>query len=131
MGIVTALLSGAVVWWQVTKSNLINKGKEECVQVINEETVKQLEDALAAEKSARADLIAKMTAVVAANQKAEERKRELSVQLDYLRGIIIQQRETDETYRTWSDTALPDGVVDRLRNAAAGSGPGTLRDSSN
>lgn len=117
VGIVTALLGGAGLWWYKYKEGLRDEGAQECVQEIERATVEALENALAAERRALADLRAKMDAVAAANQEAIERKNELSNQLDSLRGMMEEQKKNDETYRAWSDTPLPDGVADRLREA--------------
>lgn len=122
-GVVALSLGTAAIMWHNHKEGLREEGIQECVQEINQATVGALEDALAAEKLAAADLRASLAAAVAANQEAIERRNELSSQLDYLRGTIEEQRENDETYRAWADADLPDGVAGRLREAA-GSPPG-------
>ena len=83
---------------------------------------------LAAEKSARADLVAKLAAAAAANQEAINRRNEAEAKMRTLAEEMRTQRENDETYRAWSDSNLPDGVASRLRGEAAGSNPSPLRD---
>lgn len=117
VGIVTALLGGAGLWWYKYKEGLRDEGAQECVQEIERATVEALEAALAAEKSARAELRAKMDAAAAANQEAQERREIAEANLRTIEAQMRTQRETDETYREWADTPLPDGVADRLRQA--------------
>ena len=126
--LVALLLSGGAWKFHTWKEDLIHKGQQVCVQEINKETVEQLQAALAAEKSARADLAVRLAAAAAANQEARDRRNELSDQLASLRGKMAEQRKNDETYRAWSDSDLPDGVASRLRSEAAGSDPSPLRD---
>ena len=126
--LITSLLSGLAWKWHAFKEDLIHKGQQICVQEINKETVLQLEAALAAEKSARADLTAKLNAAALANQEARDRRRALEDQLTSLESQMENQRETDPDYKEWSDTALPDGVADRLRDAQTGDNPSPLRD---
>jgi chromosome segregation ATPase len=104
--------------WYTFKQGLISEGRQVCVQAINKDTMEQLQSALAAEKSARADLTARLTAAAAANREARERRVEVEASLKTLEAEMRAQRETDETYRKWSDTPLPDGVADRLRKQA-------------
>lgn len=117
VGIVTALLGGAGLWWYKYKEGLRDEGAQECVQEIERATVIALENALAAEKRALADLRAKMDAVAAANQEANERRQIAEANLRTIEAQMRTQRETDEDYREWADTPLPDGVADRLREA--------------
>jgi hypothetical protein len=111
------LLSGAGLWWYKYKEGLRDEGAQECVQEIERATLIALENALAAEKAAAADLRAKMDAVAAANQEAIARRNAAESTIASLRKQVEEQRENDETYREWSDTPLPDGVADRLRQA--------------
>lgn len=118
LGVVTTLLSSAVLWWYNYKQDLREEGIQECVQEINQETMDALEDALAAAESANAALRANLIAAARVNQEATERRREAEASLRTIEAQMRTQRETDETYREWSDSALPDGVADRLRQAA-------------
>lgn len=119
LGGVVALLLGGGAWkWYDFKQKLREAGMQECVQEINQATVDALVAQLQNEKAANAALIARLEAAAAANREATERRKLLKKQLDYLRGIMEGQRETDEVYREWSATVLPDGVADRLRQAA-------------
>lgn len=131
LGVVTVLLGGLAYKWHVFKEDLIRKGQQVCVQEINKETVAQLQDALAAEKSARADLTARLNAAAAVNQEAKDRRVKVEASLRTLEAAMRTQRETDETYRAWSDTPLPDGVADRLRNQASVGAESTVRDNQN
>lgn len=123
VGIVTALLSGVGLWWYKFKSDLRTEGAQECVQEIERATVEALESALAAEKRANADLRAKMDAVAAANQEAIARREAAESTIASLRKSMERQRNEDPTYREWSDTPLPDGVADRLREARRSASP--------
>lgn len=118
--VVAALLGTAAIMWHNHKEGLREEGRQECVQEINQATIDALESALADEKRASAQLRASLIAAARVNQEAVERKNELSSQLESLRGMMEEQRNEDPTYREWSDTALPSGVADRLRQAAGG-----------
>ena len=124
-----ALLLGGGAWkWHAFKEDLIHKGSQVCVQEINKETVEQLQLALAAEKSARAELTANLIAAARVNQEARERKNALEDQLSDLQTQMENQHELDPNYAEWSDTPLPDGVADRMRDAQAGDNPSPVRD---
>lgn len=129
--LIALLLSGVAWKWHTFKEDLIHKGQQVCVQEINKETVLQLEAALAAEKSARATLAANLAAAAAANQEARDRHRDLEDQVGSLQTQMENQRESDPDYKEWSDTPLPAGVADRLRDAAAADNPSSVRDDSN
>jgi len=131
VGIVTLLLGGGVTWWYKFKADLRAEGEQECVQVINEETLQQLQIALAAEKTARAELQARLEVAARANQEARIRRNILEQRLNELNRQRLQQKENDNEYRAWSDTDLPNGVADRLREAGAELDPGTIREDSN
>lgn len=118
-GSIALILGVVTIKWHDYKESLVHKGQQVCVQEINKETVQQLQDALAAEKSAHAELTANLIAAAAANQEARDRKRELEDKLTKLEHQMAEQRKNDETYRAWSDSDLPDGVSSRLRDEAA------------
>lgn len=117
-GLVAASLGTAAIMWHNHKEGLKEEGYVECVQEINKETVEALENALAAERLAAAQLRASLAAAVAAGMEAEERRQEAQLHLSALAMEMEAQRNEDPTYREWSDTALPDGVSERLRQAA-------------
>jgi hypothetical protein len=127
-GILALTLGGGALWWHNYKEDLVHKGQQVCVQEINKETVAQLQAALAAEKSARAELTANLIAAAAVNQQARERKLDLERKLTSLERQMAEQRKTDETYRAWSDSNLPDGVASRLRDEAGSDNPSPFRD---
>ena len=131
LGLVTLLLSGAALKWHNFKEDLIHKGQQVCVQEINKQTVADLEAALAAERSAFADLTARMAADAAVSESARNRHRDLQDQLSDLERAMEKQRKTDETYKAWSDAPLPDGVAARLLNQSAASNSSPVRDDSN
>lgn len=116
--LVALLLGGAALKWHNHKQGLIDEGVELCVQEINQATMTALEDALADERSANATLRASLIAAAAVNKEALERRTQAEANLRTLAAEMRTQRETDETYRAWSDTGLPDGVASRLREAA-------------
>lgn len=116
--VVALLIGGAGLKWHFHKEGLINEGVALCVQEINAATLTALESALADEQIANADLRASLVEAAAVNQAAAKRKNQLQIQVSGLERAMAKQRETDETYRAWSDTTLPSGVADRLREAA-------------
>ena len=116
--LVAALIGWAAIAWHNHKEGLKEEGRIECVQEINQATMVALEGALADERSANATLRASLAAAAAVNQQALERRNELETQVTGLEKAMAEQRRTDETYRAWSDTGLPDGVAGRLREAA-------------
>jgi len=127
-----ALLLGGGAWkWHAFKEDLIHQGQQVCVQEINKQTVIDLQNALAAEKAAHAELSAKLIATAEENAESRERRAALERQVSDLKTAMAEQEKTDETYKEWAGTDLPDGVAERLRNQAAGGNPGALRDDSN
>lgn len=118
--VVTALLGTAAIMWHNHKENLRDEGAEECVQEINQATIDELEAALAAERSAVAELRANLAAVAAANEEATKRRVEAEKLSQRLRRQIEEQKKNDQTYREWTASDLPDGVAERLREADRG-----------
>ncbi|TFH46053.1 MAG: hypothetical protein E4H01_10690 [Lysobacterales bacterium] len=129
--LVALLLGGAALKWHNFKEGLIHKGQQVCVQEINKETVQQLQDALAAEKVARAELSAQLTAIATENQASRDRRVELEKQLSAAQRAMAEQRKNDETYKAWADAPLPAGVGERLRDQAAAGHSGAVRDDRN
>lgn len=115
---VALLLGGGALTWHNHKEGLREEGIQECVQEINQATVDALEAQLSDERKANAELAASLEHANQVNALALDRRRELETSLTALAAEIEQQRKNDETYREWSDTDLPDGVADRLREAA-------------
>ena len=126
--LIASLLSGAAYMWYNFKKNLVEQGTQICVQEINQETMEHLARALADEKSARAELTAKLTAAAVVNQTARDRHQRLQQQLTALEVAMAEQARTDNEYKEWGDTPLPSGVADRLRQSGAGSDPSPVRD---
>lgn len=120
--LVASLLSGSYAWWHNHKQNLREEGMQECVQEINQATMDGLELALADERSANVALTASLVAAAAVNQEAIARRVEAESNSTALKKQMEIQRNEDPEYREWADTTLPDGVADRLRQAA-GSAP--------
>ena len=128
VSLVALLLGGAALKWYNFKQKLVDKGTQVCVQEINKDTMLQLEEALAAEKAIRIELAEELKLADQENASARGRRRELETSLNALATEMRKQRNEDETYKKWSDTPLPDGVGDRLRNQATGGDPGPVRD---
>lgn len=116
--LIALLLSGAALKWYSFKEGLIDEGVQICVQEINQATMIALEDALADERSANAALTASLVAAAAVNQEATARRVAAESNSIALRNQMENQRDVDPNYKEWSDTPLPDGVADRLRQAA-------------
>lgn len=116
--IVVSLLGSAGLMWHNHKEGLKEEGRLECVQEVNKATMDALEIALADERSANAALRASLVAAAAVNQEATERRREAESTIASLQEQMETQKNEDPTYREWSDAPLPDGVADRLRQAA-------------
>jgi len=117
-GLVALLLGSAALMWHNHKEGLKEEGRLECVQEISQATIDALEDALADEKRARAALRASLIAAATANQEAVARRNESESRLEELQTQMEEQKNEDPEYREWSDTTLPSGVADRLRQAA-------------
>ncbi len=130
-GVITLLLGGVVTWWYSFKSDLRDEGEQKCVQLINEETMLQLQAALVDSQAARAELQARLEIAARVNQDARIRRNMLERRLLELDRQRLQQKENDNAYRTWNDTALPSGVADRLRDAKAGAHKSAVRENSN
>ena len=118
-GITVALLLGGVALkWHNHKEGLREEGRIECVQEINQATIDELEQQLADKGAANAKLAEELDRANQENALALDRRRELETSLTALAAQIEEQRNNDESYREWSDTTLPGGVADRLREAA-------------
>jgi len=117
---VAMLLGGAALTWHNHKEGLREEGIQECVQEINQATVDALEDALADERAAYALLLAHAEKTAQENALALDRRRELETSLTALAEQMEKQKNEDPEYNEWSDTTLPGGVADRLREAARG-----------
>lgn len=113
---VAALLSGLAVWWYDTKHDWEEQGRQECVQLINEETHKRVVDALARSELRRQELNKQLSDLRIENELARERERRANEKLLLFQNSVRAQEENDEEYRKWADDPLPDGVADRLRN---------------
>lgn len=120
-GVIGLILAGGAWTWHSFKENLIHEGQVACIQEINKQTVIDLRNALADERLVAADLRARAAADADANEEARDRLWESQATVSNLNRQIREQRKTDETYKSWSDTSLPNGVADRLRNAGSGS----------
>lgn len=130
-GAVALLLGGAGLFWHNFKQDLRDEGKRVCVQVINEETVLALQDALAAERATATRLATMMVAAAKESEQARARLRESKSKMDALSLARKEQEKTDETYATWSNAPLPDGVADRLRDLFTGRDENPSTDDSN
>lgn len=119
-GAVTLILGGGALFWHGFKQNLRDEGRQVCVQVINEETVLALQDALAAERATATRLATMMVAAAKESEQARARLRESRSKMDALSLARKEQEKTDETYATWSNAPLPNGVADRLRDLFTG-----------
>jgi len=129
-GLIALLLGGGALKWHYFKADLREEGRQECIQVVNEETQKQLEEAIAEAAMVRAELKQQAERAARENASAHARRLELETSLSALAGEMEKQRNEDPKYKAWSDTPLPDGVGDRLRKQAAGDNPSPLRDDS-
>lgn len=118
---VTALLSGLAVWWYDTKHDWEEQGRNECVQLVNEETHKQLVEANYRKQEQIMKLQKELRETKIENELARERERRATEQLLIYKNSLRTQAENDEDYREWADTPLPDGVADRLRGLRADS----------
>jgi hypothetical protein len=115
-GAAALVLGSAGLMWHNHKQGLRDEGRHECIQAINEQTVIDLENALAEEKKTSAELAEYIRRVAAANAEAEARHRDAQARVDVLLEEIQEQKKNDKTYSEWSDTSLPNGVSERLRS---------------
>lgn len=120
LGGLVATIAGVAAWqWHSYKEHLREQGQQVCIQEINRETVETLERALAEEREVTARLVEE--ARLRAEEMAAARERRAAAErkvVEILRQMKEQERD-DETYKGWARTPVPDGVADRLRNAAA------------
>lgn len=120
-GVVITIVGGAVTMWHSHKEGLREEGIQECVQEINQATLDQLYKEL----KLKDDALAEARRIADANRKAAmdaiKRRRDAEVNLELMVRAMEEQKENDEDYREWSDSPLPDGVADRLRQAAGSS----------
>jgi len=126
--VVALLLGGGALMWHNHKADLREEGRQECIQLVNEETMLQLEAALVEERRTNAELVALAEVNALANVEALARRQELETSLTALAAEMEKQRNEDPEYKEWGDAPLPDGVAERMREQATGSDPGTLRD---
>jgi hypothetical protein len=124
-GVVAALLSGAVYWWYDTKAELIDDGRQECIQEIQKATVDALELQLANKNAAIEELRRLHADALILAEERKQRELEAFYRLEKLEAEMESQRNADPKYREWSDADLPDGVADRLRKAAGSSSGGS------
>ena len=117
--LITVLLGGAVTMWHNHKEGLIEEGQQACVQVINEETMDQLQLALEREQAKTEELRRIHAAALVVVEETKQRKREMQERLEELEDQMEAQRNTDEEYKEWTDTPLPAGVGERMRDQAA------------
>ena len=117
--IVTAILATSYGLWQGYKNNLREEGKQQCVTVINHANYVQLANRLAAEQISRAEVQKLYLAQRKVSAKATQRRLEAENKVTELLRDQEEQERNDETYAEWSNTALPDGVADRVRRARA------------
>jgi glucan-binding YG repeat protein len=118
---VAAILSTVAYWWYDTKHDWEERGREECVQLVNEETHKNLVAANYRKQEQIMKLQKELRETKIENELARERERRANEQLLIYKNSIRTQAENDEDYREWADTPLPDGVADRLRSLRANS----------
>lgn len=128
---VTLLLGGGGLMWHNFKQGLRDEGRHECVQVINEQTVIDLQTLLAAEQVVAAELRAIATVAAKVNADARGRLRAANASLKTLALQMKEQQKNDKEYAAWSYMPLPDGVAERLRNLHAGSDPHPGNEDSN
>jgi len=119
-GVVASLVAFAGWRWHEFKDDLVLKGQQVCIQEINKETVTRLQDALAAERLMSAQLAKEAKRVAQENARAQARRRELEIQVSSMARAMAEQEKTDETYKAWANTPLPNGVAGRLRDQVAG-----------
>ena len=80
-GVVTALLGGAGYWWYDTKRDLRDEGQAECIQKVNEETHREVVEALARKEERVLELEREMREVKIENELARERERRTTAHL--------------------------------------------------
>jgi len=118
---VTLLLGSGGLMWHNFKDNLRDEGEQKCVQAINEQTVIDLQAALVEEQIARAELQKILGVTARENDLAKARARKAEARVTGLLTAMKEQKENDQEYAQWSDTPLPDGVADRVRELRIGS----------
>ncbi len=114
-GVVVLLLGGAGLMWHNHKQGLREEGKQECVQEVNQETMKILQSQLAAERAVNVQLVKLGVARDAVNAEATARHQSAVAAVSELRRQMDEQERDDETYYEWANTSLPIGVANRLQ----------------
>jgi len=130
-GLVAMLLGGGGLMWYKYKEGLRDEGRFECVQKINEQTVIDLQNALAEERATATELRALATAAAEANESARAKLRESEAKVRDFKEDLRGQKNNDKEYAAWSDVPLPAGVADRLRKLSSGSNTNPSNEDSN
>lgn len=120
--LVTVLLGAGGLY--LYNENLRDKGAEECIQKVNEETHQIALEALADAHAAIERLRQERAAAEAAAAEADARRADAETRLGSLREEMETQKNEDPEYREWANTTVPDAVVERLLRAAGDSGSG-------
>ncbi len=101
--------------WHNHKQGLREEGKQECVQEVNQETMKILQSQLAAERAVNVQLVKLGVARDAVNAEATARHQSAEAKVSELKRQIAEQERNDEPYKKWANTPLPTGVAARLQ----------------
>lgn len=130
-GLVILLLGSGGLMWHNHKQGLREEGKQECVQEVNQETMKILQSQLAAERAVNVQLVKLGVARDAANVAATARRQSAEATVSELKRQMAEQERNDETYNEWANTSLPIGVANRLQLLQTTDSESPIRDDSN
>ena len=119
-GLVILLLGSAGLMWHNHKQGLREEGKQECVQEVNQETMRILEEQLRAERAVNVELVKLGVERTRVNTDAIARRADAEAKVSELKRQIAEQERNDEPYNEWAGTLLPVGVAARLQLLRSG-----------
>ena len=114
-GLVILLLGSAGLMWHNHKQGLREEGKQECVQEVNQETMKILQEQLLAERAVVVELVRLGEERTRLNIETTARHQDAKTKVAELKRQIAEQEQNDEPYNEWAGTLLPTGVAARLQ----------------
>jgi len=109
------LLGSGGLMWHNHKQGLREEGKQECVQEVNQETMRILEEQLRAERAVNVELVKLGVERTRVNTDATARRQAAEATVSELKRQIAEQERNDEPYKEWANTLLPTGVAARLQ----------------
>lgn len=115
-GSLIALLAAGGAWFYSDwKAGIEDRVRAECNESRYIADLKQANDQLAAEQKRVRRLEQLNSELRAENENAITRREEAEDRVTQLLRDREEQEQNDDTYAEWSNTPVPDGVIERLR----------------